>query len=143
MKTIIKNVYVDLGSVVKIERGLSFRNSCPDFLGFENITLNKGITLTCLLGTTVEIPFDKYSIENYIAPIFSRVVTEDDIDYIREIQNEPLRYLIIPSDDRVLSIYTKDDLKIANEKYESDFENFYDSVIELWKNSDSNITNFP
>lgn len=136
MKVLIKNVYVDLGAVIKIEKEIT--NKSRLLLYSDRSLRSKGITLTTLTNQTIEIPFDELSEDLFQNPIFNEVLTPENNERYIELQRNS-GYTMYDTKDTPVKIFSKEEVERVTKIYEEEFEKWADEIIELWKKSDNNI----
>ena len=128
MKVIIKNIYVDLGSIITIEKRSQLINGEPS------------VMLTNFVKEQIEIPFDKFIFEDLVKPVETVKVTESNLKTFQEeyLRNDKF-YLKLDRETKTATVYLKSDIEDERKKYEGRFEDFYQNIINMWKESDSNI----
>lgn len=128
MKVIIKNVYVDLGSIMRIEKRVQLINGEPS------------VVLTNFVKEQIEIPFDKFSFEDSVKPTEVLKITESNLKtFQKEYLHTDKFYLKPNSETKTVKVYLKSDIEDERKRYENRFEDFYQDIINMWKESDSNI----
>ena len=128
MKVIIKNIYVDLGSIITIEKRSQLING------------ELSVVLTNFVKEQIEIPFDKFIFEDLVKPVETVKVTESNLKTFQEeyLRNDKF-YLKLDRETKTAIVYLKSDIEDERKKYEGRFEDFYQNIINMWKESDSNI----